>query len=62
MPAVGGALSGRPDAYAYLPASVARFDDRARLAARMAAAGLAGVRWVDLTFGLVCVHVGVKPA
>lgn len=62
MPAVGGAVSGRRDAYAYLPESMKRFDDRARLAARMRGAGLAGVRWVDLTFGLVCVHVGEKPA
>ena len=61
MPAVGGMVSGRPDAYAYLPASVARFDTRQQLANRMRRAGLADVRWVDLTFGLVCVHVGVKP-
>ena len=47
--------------HAYLPASVARFDTRQRLADRMRGAGLAEVRWVDLTFGLVCVHVGVKP-
>ena len=61
MPVVGGAVSGRPDAYAYLPASVTRFDTRRRLADRMRGAGLSEVRWVDLTFGLVCVHVGVKP-
>ena len=61
MPAVGGKVSGRPDAYAYLPASVALFDTRQQLADRMREAGLAEVRWVDLTFGLVCVHVGVKP-
>ena len=61
MPALGGAISGRPDAYAYLPASVARFDTREALADRMRRAGLSGVRWVDLTFGLVCVHVGSKP-
>ena len=61
MPRVGGAISGRPDAYAYLPASVARFDSRDALAERMRGAGLSPVRWVDLTFGLVCVHVGVKP-
>jgi demethylmenaquinone methyltransferase/2-methoxy-6-polyprenyl-1,4-benzoquinol methylase len=61
MPAVGGAMSGRRDAYAYLPASVTRFDTRTQLAERMRGAGLAEVRWVDLTFGLVCVHVGVKP-
>ena len=62
MPKVGGAISGRPDAYAYLPASVARFDSREALAARMRGAGFSPVRFVDLTFGLVCVHVGVKPS
>lgn len=62
MPTIGGAVSGRPDAYAYLPESMKRFDNRARLAARMQEAGLTEVRWVGLTFGLVCVHVGVKPA
>lgn len=61
MPTLGGAISGRRDAYAYLPASVARFDSREQLAQRMQEAGLSEVRWVDLTFGLVCVHVGVKP-
>ena len=61
MPRLGGAISGRPDAYAYLPASVARFDSREQLAERMRGAGLSPVRYVDLTFGLVCVHVGVKP-
>ena len=61
MPALGGAISGRRDAYAYLPASVERFDSRERLADRMRRAGLSPVRFVNLTFGLVCVHVGVKP-
>lgn len=61
MPHLGGAISGRPDAYAYLPESVARFHSRASLAGLMRGAGLVDVRWVDLTFGLVCVHVGVKP-
>ena len=61
MPPLGGAISGRPDAYTYLPASVARFDSREQLADRMRGAGFAPVRFVNLTFGLVCVHVGVKP-
>ena len=61
MPRLGGAISGRRDAYAYLPASVERFASRTRLAEIMRAAGLEQVRWVDLTFGLVCVHIGVKP-
>lgn len=61
MPALGGAISGRRDAYTYLPASVTRFDSREQLADRMRAAGLQEVRWINLTCGLVCVHVGVKP-
>ncbi len=61
MPVLGGAISGRRDAYTYLPASVERFASRTQLADKMRAAGLEDVRWVDLTFGLVCVHVGVKP-
>lgn len=61
MPALGGMISGRRDAYTYLPASVERFAGREQLAAQMRAAGLRQVRWVDLTFGLVCVHVGVTP-
>ncbi len=61
LPNIGGAISGRREAYEYLPASVARFASRRRLAEIMRDAGLADVRWVDLTFGMVCVHVGVKP-
>lgn len=61
MPSVGGIVSGRRDAYAYLPASVRRFKSRSELAQLMRDAGLCEVRWVDLTFGLVCVHVGMKP-
>ncbi len=61
LPNVGGAISGRREAYTYLPASVARFQSRTALAALMRSVGLADVRWVDLTFGIVCVHVGIKP-
>lgn len=61
MPRLGGAISGRSDAYTYLPASVERFQSRAGLAGLMEESGLTDVRYVDLTFGLCCVHVGVKP-
>jgi len=60
MPRIGGAVSGRADAYTYLPKSVTKFKTRAELTAIMQDAGLAEVRTVDLMFGLVCVHVGVK--
>jgi demethylmenaquinone methyltransferase/2-methoxy-6-polyprenyl-1,4-benzoquinol methylase len=62
LPRVGGLLSGNPHAYAYLPESVSRFHSRADLAAAIAAAGFDPVRYVDLTFGIVCVHVGIKGA
>ena len=61
MPAVGGAVSGRRDAYSYLPESVQHFATRETLAQTMQGAGLTDVRWVDLTFGMVCVHVGTVP-
>jgi demethylmenaquinone methyltransferase/2-methoxy-6-polyprenyl-1,4-benzoquinol methylase len=61
LPTVGGAVSGRREAYTYLPASVARFQTRVQLVEAMQDAGLRDIRWIDLTFGIVCVHVGVKP-
>lgn len=61
MPFVGGIISGRRDAYAYLPESVRRFKSRSELASAMSNAGLSDVRWVDRTFGLVAIHVGTKP-
>lgn len=60
MPAIGRWISGHPSAYAYLPESVAQFKTRTELAAMMREAGLSPVRMVDLMFGLVCVHVGIK--
>ena len=60
MPAIGKMVSGHPTAYAYLPESVARFKSREELAEIMKSAGLSPVRMIDLMFGLVCIHVGVK--
>ena len=60
MPVIGKLVSGHPTAYAYLPESVARFKTREELAEIMREAGLSPVRMVDLMFGLVCIHVGVK--
>lgn len=60
MPRIGGVVSGRRDAYTYLPASAERFSAPDQLAQIMAEAGLTDVRYVALMHGLVCVHVGVK--
>ncbi|MFM7322782.1 MAG: bifunctional demethylmenaquinone methyltransferase/2-methoxy-6-polyprenyl-1,4-benzoquinol methylase UbiE [Armatimonadota bacterium] len=60
MPRIGGWISGRRSAYAYLPASVEAFHSRETLAAKMEAAGLRGVVWRDLLFGTVVLHVGIR--
>jgi demethylmenaquinone methyltransferase/2-methoxy-6-polyprenyl-1,4-benzoquinol methylase len=55
-----GRLAGNPDAYTYLPSSVRRFPGPDELAARMAAAGLADVRWILTAGGIIALHVGTK--
>ena len=60
MPILGGMISGRRSAYAYLPASVEAFHSREELAMKMEAAGLRSVVWHDMLMGAVVLHVGVK--
>jgi demethylmenaquinone methyltransferase/2-methoxy-6-polyprenyl-1,4-benzoquinol methylase len=61
MPRLGGWISGRAEAYTYLPESVKRWKSRDEMSRLLADAGLKSIRSVDLTFGIVCVHVGEKP-
>lgn len=60
LPWIGGLLSHR-DAYTYLPTSVRYFPEREQLARIMREVGFAEVTWRELTFGIVCIHSGVKP-
>ena len=59
VPALGR-FAGDPDAYTYLPSSVRRFPGPEELAARMASAGLADVRWILTAGGIIAIHVGTK--
>ena len=62
LPLLGNLVSGsRQNAYGYLPRSVLSFPDRGRLGRMMEEAGLRGVLVLDLSLGIVTVHVGVKP-
>src|SRR5262249_42079605 len=77
VPALGrlaGALAtprGRPgeraattaiaDAYSYLPTSVRRFPEPARLAAEMEAAGLVEISYVLTAGGIIALHAGTVP-
>lgn len=62
VPAIGRILSGKGDAYHYLPASVKNFIAPDILAQQMAKAGLSNVRWERKMLGTVTLHVGEKAA
>lgn len=60
LPRIGGAVSGSPGAYEYLPDSVSRFPDQKNLAAMMRETGFNGVEYVNLTGGIAAIHSGTK--
>jgi len=53
LPAIGGALSGHREPYAYLPPSVDRFPSAEELAAQVLGCGFEDVRIERWTFGVV---------
>jgi demethylmenaquinone methyltransferase/2-methoxy-6-polyprenyl-1,4-benzoquinol methylase len=61
LPRVGQALAkNRQGAYNYLPASVGTFPQKKDLADAMVRAGLSGVQYHGLTFGIATLYVGTK--
>jgi len=62
LPKVGRLFSRRSgSSYAYLPASVLRFDTPDRMKARMAEAGLTEITSIPLTFGIAFLYLARKP-
>jgi demethylmenaquinone methyltransferase/2-methoxy-6-polyprenyl-1,4-benzoquinol methylase len=57
LPVIGGAISGAPDAYRYLPESVRKFPDAPGLARMLRDAGFAPVEWEYLTLGIAALHI-----
>jgi len=57
LPVIGGALSGNPDAYRYLPESVRKFPSAEELAEDLRRAGFASVSYEYLTGGIAALHV-----
>jgi demethylmenaquinone methyltransferase / 2-methoxy-6-polyprenyl-1,4-benzoquinol methylase len=55
-----GWLAADPEAYSYLPESVRAFPAPRRLAERMEAAGLEGIRWTVLAGGIIAIHSGIR--
>ena len=60
LPAVARRVSSNPDAYVYLAESIRSWPDQRGLAARIAAAGWRGVRWRNLTGGIVALHAATR--
>lgn len=58
LPVLGGAISGAPDAYRYLPASVKKFPTAPELSALMTDCGYCRVEFEYLTFGIAALHLG----
>jgi demethylmenaquinone methyltransferase/2-methoxy-6-polyprenyl-1,4-benzoquinol methylase len=58
LPMIGGAISGAPEAYKYLPESVRKFPEAPELARMMTESGFAAVDWEYLTFGIAALHIG----
>lgn len=57
LPRVGGWVSGKPDAYRYLPESVDTFPEPGPLARELEHAGFARVRWHRLSGGIAALHI-----
>ena len=61
LPRVARAVSSNPEAYVYLAESIRAWPEQAELARQIEAAGWSGVRWRNLTGGIVALHAAVKP-
>jgi demethylmenaquinone methyltransferase / 2-methoxy-6-polyprenyl-1,4-benzoquinol methylase len=57
-----GRLAGQGDAYGYLVESVRNYPGPERIAEIMREAGLVDVAFAPMTFGMVTIHVGRRPA
>ncbi len=60
LPRVGGILSGDPEAYRYLPASVDRFHRPPRMLNLISEAGFVEAKWTGYTFGTAGLYTAVK--
>lgn len=60
LPRIGGAVSGSPGAYEYLPDSVRRFPDQKELVKMLQETGFDRVEFQNLTGGIAAIHLGTK--
>lgn len=61
IPRLGALIADDREAYRYLVESIARFPDQQAMQRLMEAAGFVDVSYRNLSFGIACVHIAVKP-
>jgi ubiquinone/menaquinone biosynthesis methyltransferase len=61
IPRVGALVAGDAESYRYLVESIRMFPPQAEFADMLRAAGFVGVRWEDLSAGIVAIHSGTAP-
>ncbi len=61
LPTLGGLISGKRRAYAYLPASVLKFPRPPEMKAMIAAAGFTNPTWTSYTLGTAGLYRATKP-
>lgn len=60
LPLLGRLISGHPDAYSYLPASVENFPSRQSFIVQMRNSGFDEITYKKFTFGICTAYIGVK--
>lgn len=60
MPVFGSWIAGDGPSYRYLAESIRMHPNQKALAEIMRNAGLSDVRWLNMTFGVCALHVGIK--
>jgi len=61
IPRLGAWIAREPEAYTYLVESIRRFPDQKAFKHLMEQAGFGESRFRNLTFGIACLHSGIKP-
>lgn len=61
IPRLGAWIARAPEAYSYLVESIRRFPDQREFKALIERAGFCDVSYRNLSLGIACIHVGMRP-
>jgi len=60
IPRLGAWIARQPEAYTYLIESIRRFPDQEEMKSTMEETGFNNVNYRNLSFGIACIHTGIK--